>query len=125
MPTTLPIPWATSCPRGSEWIQAFQLLNDDGSNMDISTSTFEFVLRDAATSTGTPAAIITTAMSTALGQITVDTGTATITAVLTPTATKALAAADTYALALWLNPGQPSATALVLGGFYVQPAAAP
>lgn len=120
-----PLPWTTSSPQGSQWSAAFTFENDDESLMDLTGKTFELVLRDAPSSRGAPAAMITSTATTASGGFVIDIPSARVLAVLSPTATGALSANDTYSLALWVDPDLNDASAVVVGGFYVQPVAAP
>lgn len=117
---TLPLPWTTSGPVGSEWIQSF-----DFPTTNISTMTFELVLRTSAQQTGTPAAKISSTAATASGYITVTPSTGTVLAVLSPTATGSLAPGETYALALWSDVGLPTQLVWVRGLFTATPVAAP
>ncbi len=100
---------------GSQWTQGYQLQNDDGTPMDISGFTFEMVIRPSA-SDHTEAALVAvnSTTSNAQGSITVDVDTATLLVVLSPTATTLLGqGANVYAL--WMDPGDSDATALVVG----------
>jgi hypothetical protein len=116
----LPLPWTTSGPVGSQWTQSFGF-----PTTDISTYTWTLVLRSSTRQTGTPAARITSTGATASGYITVDTTARTVLAVLSPTATAALAADETYALALWADPSLSDATTWVRGLFTATAVAAP
>lgn len=116
----LPQPWTTSSPVGSQWQQQFGF-----PTTDISTYTWTLTLRTSAQQTGTPAARITSTGATASGYITVNAAARTVMAVLTPAATAALAADETYALALWADPGLSDATTWVRGLFAATPVAAP
>lgn len=117
---TLPLPWTTSGPAGSQWKQQF-----DFPDTDISTYTWTLVLRTSTKQSGTPIARITSTAATASGYITVNAAAGTVLAVLSPTATAALAPGETYALALWADPGLSDATTWVSGLFTATPVAAP
>jgi len=120
---SFPLPFTTLVPAGSQWTYVFTTAN--GLPASIAGKVFELVLRDAPASTGTPAATVSSTAPTSSGSVTVNTGAVTVTAVLSPTATTALTPGSTYALTLWMDPGDTDATAVVVGLFYVQPAAAP
>lgn len=119
----IPLLWTTSCPASSSWSATFTLLNEDLTPMNITGKTFELVLRTSPRAATVSAQISTT--STGSGQITVNTVTSVIQAVFNASAITALDPGSTYALTLWMDPGLPDAEALVVGSFYVQPAAAP
>lgn len=100
---------------GSQWPRSYQLQNDDGSLIDITGATFEFVIRTDSTDTTTPALVtVSSAAATAQGYITVTVATSTLLVVLSPTAT-ALLGQSAYPYALWMAPGTPAATDLVTG----------
>lgn len=107
----LPVPWTTSCAVGSEWTQRFTF-----PTTDISTYTWELVLRTDATQSGTPAAKITQTAG-ADGYITVDTLNGYVTAVLSPTATAALTPDQTYAISLWSDVDLADQTCWARGAF--------
>jgi hypothetical protein len=117
---TLPLPWTTSGPVGSQWTQSF-----DFPTTDLSTLTFEFVLRTSAQQAGTPAARVSSTGATASGYITVTPSAGTVMVVLSPTATGALTPGQNYALALWADPGLSDATVWVEGIFTAKAVAAP
>jgi hypothetical protein len=117
---TLPLPWTTSSPVGSQWQQQF-----DFPTTNISTYTWEFVLRTSAQQTGTPAAKVTSSGQTSAGYITVNATAGTVLVVLSSTATGTLTPGTTYALALWADPGLSDPTVWVDGFFTARPVAAP
>ncbi|MFK0045523.1 hypothetical protein ACIQU4_15620 [Streptomyces sp. NPDC090741] len=113
----LPLRWRTAVVAGAQWSAAFTLLDDDGTRMDISGKTFEFVIRPNSADATVPPLVVVTATATAQGYLTIDTVTATIQVVLTPAATTLLAT-GCRPFALWMDPGQPDQTCLVEGPFY-------
>lgn len=117
---TLPLPWTTSSPVGSQWQQSFGF-----PTTNLSTYTWTFVLRTNAQQTGTPAARISSTGATSSGYITVNATAGTVLTVLSPTATAALIPGQAYALTLWADPGLSDATAWVTGLFTATAAAAP
>ncbi|WP_329143453.1 hypothetical protein OIU91_05970 [Streptomyces sp. NBC_01456] len=118
----LPLQWSTTTAAGSEWAADFTLLDDDGAPMDIGGKTFEFVIRPTVVDAAMPPLIKVATTATVQGYIAVDTGTATVQVVLTPTAT-ALLGKGSRPFALWMDAGQPSATCLVEGRFNSRPTA--
>lgn len=121
---TLPLVWTTSGPVGNLWDATFQFLNDDDTPMDITTKTFQLVLRTTTRKPGTPAAVINSSGATSQGYITVTTATSTVLCVLTPAATAALTPGSVYDLALIMNPDLPDQEAMVRGLFTASPIAA-
>ncbi|MHA6764699.1 hypothetical protein [Streptacidiphilus sp. PAMC 29251] len=117
---TLPLPWTTSSPVGSQWKQSFGF-----PTTDISTYTWTLTLRTSTRQAGTPITRISSTSATASGYITVDTAARTVMAVLSATATASLAPGETYALALWADPSLSDATTWVRGLFTATPVAAP
>ncbi|MEU8839935.1 hypothetical protein AB0D97_12510 [Streptomyces roseus] len=113
----LPLRWRTATVAGAQWAATFTLLDDDGTPMDISGKTFEFVIRPNAADATMPPLVEVTATATAQGYLTVDTLTATIQVVLTPAATTLLGT-GCRPFALWMDPGQAAQTCLVEGPFY-------
>lgn len=100
---------------GSQWSQAYTFQNADGSLIDLTTKTFEFVVRtDPSELTATTPLIKVTTTSGTQGVITVNTSTATATVTLSPTATAVLAQ-QAYPYSLWMDPGLTDATAWVTG----------
>jgi hypothetical protein len=121
---TLPNQWNTTVAAGSQWAQTFQLQNDDGTPIDTTGWTWEFVIRPATNDTTTPALVQVTTTPTAQGYIATDPATGAVTVVLAPVATSLLGrGARPYTL--WSNPGTPQATAWVEGVFNSQLVAAP
>ncbi|WP_152626477.1 hypothetical protein [Streptacidiphilus carbonis] len=101
---------------GSQWNDdAYELKNDNGSLIDISTAEFEFVIRPNTVDRTQPGMVtVTSTQATAQGYITVTAATSTILVVLSPTAT-ALLAGNAYPYDLWMNPGGPTAMVWVRG----------
>ncbi|MGW3196328.1 hypothetical protein ACWDBD_17415 [Streptomyces sp. NPDC001118] len=121
----MPQLWAANAVSGSQWVTSFTLTNDDGSRMDITGKTFEFVVRASATDTSaTPLAKVTSSSATAQGYITVTTVTSTVQVVLSPTATTGIPATGPWHW-LWMDPGLADQTEVLSGPFYCQFAAAP
>lgn len=110
---------------GSVWDCAYQLYNDDGSLMDITTKSFELSIRPAVTDTApSPILSANSQQATAQGYITINTSTSTVTVVLNSAGTTLLGrGARPYAL--WMNPNLVDATDLVVGTFYSVLAANP
>ncbi|MFB6805471.1 hypothetical protein [Streptomyces sp. NPDC056387] len=113
----LPLRWRTATVAGTQWAATFTLLDDDGTHMNISGKTFEFVIRPTAADATVPPLVKVTATATAQGYLTVDTVAATVQVVLTPAATTLLGT-GCRPFALWMDPGQPDQTCLVEGPFY-------
>lgn len=113
----LPLRWRTATVAGAQWAATFTLRNDDGTHMDISGKTFEFVIRPNAADATVPPLVKVTSTATAQGYLTVDTVSATVQVVLTPAATTLLAT-GCRPFALWMDPGQADQTCLVEGPFY-------
>lgn len=110
---------------GSVWDCAYQLYNDDGTLMDITTKTFELAVRATVTDTSpSPLVSVGSQQATANGYIAVNTGTSTVTVLLSPVAT-ALLGRGARPYGLWMNPGLVDATDLVTGTFYSALAANP
>lgn len=103
---------------GSQWVETYVLQNDDGTLMNITGKTFEFVIRPNASDHTVPALVaVNSTSSTAQGYITVTTASSTVQVVLSPTVTTLLGqGARPYTL--WMDPGLPDATALVAGMFF-------
>lgn len=122
--SALPNQWNASSPAGSQWSQSFQLVNDDGTPVNVTGWTWEFVIRPTVADTASPALVQVTTTVSAQGYITVNTTTATVMVVLNPAATSLLGkGAKPYAL--WSNPGTTTATAWVEGTFNSQLIATP
>jgi hypothetical protein len=120
-----PVPYNTIGYPGSQWAATFQFLNSDGSLMNITGKTFEYVLRISSSISGAPALYISSSASSANGSITITTGTSSILAVITPTGMNTLEPNTIYAATLWMDPGNTDATVMANGSFNVQTAAAP
>jgi hypothetical protein len=99
-------------------VQTYTLQNDDGTPMTITGKTFEFVIRPSTSDTTQPGMVsVNSTTASAQGYITVTATSSTVQVVLSPTATSLLGqSADPYSL--WMDPGQPDATALVTGTFF-------
>lgn len=109
---------------GGQWVQTYTLENDDGTPMNINGKTFEFVVRPSVTDTAEPAKVaVNSTAATAQGYITVTANTSTVQVVLSPTAT-ALLGKSASPYTLWMDPGLPDATALVVGTFFTSLVAA-
>jgi len=120
---SLPNQWNTTAAAGSQWAQAFQLVNDDGTPVNVTGWTWEFVIRPTVNDTASPALVQVTTTVSAQGYITVDTVTATVMVVLNPAAT-ALLGKGARPYTLWSNPGTTQAVAWVDGIFNTQLVAA-
>lgn len=115
----LPNQWNTSGPANSQWIQAFTLQNDDGTPINTTGWTWEFVIRPTVTDKTNPALIQVTTSTTTQGYITADTTTGIVTVVLNPAATTLLGeGARPYTL--WSNPDTSQELAWVTGTFTSQ-----
>lgn len=111
--------WNAQAAAGSQWAQAFQLVNDDGTPVNVTGWTWEFVIRPNVNDAASPAQVQVTTTVNAQGYITVDTVTATVMVVLNPAATTLLGkSAKPYTL--WSNPGTTTALAWVDGIFNTQ-----
>lgn len=119
----LPNQWNAFTPAGSQWIQAFTLQNDDGTPVNVTGWTWEFVIREHVTDATSPALVQVTTTPSSQGYITVDTVTGTVTVVLNPAAT-ALLSKGARPYTLWSNPGTTTALAWVDGTFNSQLVAA-
>lgn len=115
-----PQPYNTIGYLGSQWATTFQFFNSDGSLMNITGKTFEYVLRISTKSTGTPALYVSSVSSTANGSITVTTATSSILVVITPTGMNTLTSPAVYAATLWMDPGLTDATVMANGSFNVE-----
>lgn len=113
----LPLRWRTAVAAGAQWSATFTLLDDDGTPMDISGKTFEFVIRPNAADVTAPPLVTVTTAATAQGYLTVNTVAATVQVVLAPAATTLLGI-GCRPFALWMNPGLPDQTCIVEGPFY-------
>lgn len=109
--------------QGSQWNETFFITNADGTPTNITNKTFEFAIRRAVTDTGTPTLSVTSVPN-ANGQITVTTSNSSVQVTLTPAGTASLLhGGGVYAL--WMDPGLPDATAMVVGTFYCIQVASP
>lgn len=120
---SLPNQWNTTAAAGSQWAQAFQMQNDDGTPVNVTGWTWEFVIRPNVTDTASPARVQVTTAASTQGYITVDTTTATVTVVLSPAATAGFGR-SAQPFTLWSNPGTSQALAWVDGIFNTQLVAA-
>jgi hypothetical protein len=105
----------TTAIAGGQWSWGYTLTNQDGTPVNLSNSTFEFVIRPNIGDVTEPALVSVTTASSGQGQITVNSNTVTVT--LNASAT-ALLGQGQRPYALWQNPGQPSATPWVAGTFF-------
>lgn len=119
----LPNQWNASAAAGSQWSQSFQLVNDDGTPVNVTGWTWEFVIRPSVNDTASPALVQVTTTANSQGYITVNTATATVTVVLNPAATTPLSKGS-RPYTLWSNPGTTTAVAWVDGMFNTQLVAA-
>lgn len=108
--------WKARTAAGAQWVQVFKLTNADGSIVDLTGLTWEFVIRPAVTDAAPTPLVKVTTTGTSQGQIVIDIPTGTITVTLTPSAT-ALLGRDSRAHALWSNPGTTTAVCWVEGSF--------
>jgi hypothetical protein len=108
--------WNTFTAAGSQWVQSFTLKNGDGTLVNLTGMTWEFVIRSNVTDATVPPLVKVTTTATAQGQIAVDIPTATVTVTLTPAATTLLGK-GARPHALWANPGLTTATCWVEGTF--------
>lgn len=123
MPTALPNYYTIVSSQGSEWSATFTLQNDDGTPMNITGKSFEFVARPtAANRSSTPQVKVTDTASTAQGTITVNLAASTV-EVITTAAANTGWSGGVYTL--WMDPGASDATALAQGPYLLQPTAAP
>lgn len=122
----LPNPSSIVAAIGSQFVQNYQIKNPDGTLTNISSSTFEFVVRTdpAVTNASSFVFSVNSSGSTANGVITVNTVSSTVTVTLTPTATNLLTQQQ-YFYTLWQNQGTSTATALVTGTFFALAVAQP
>ena len=122
-------PWGLQMPAGSlqQWTFTLTSPQPGGTVIPypISGATWEYVARISATDTSAPPLIEVTTTASAAGVITV-TSTASLSQVFLavyPAATSALS--GSYSHSLWMNPGTPSALAVVEGILQVIPAPQP
>lgn len=110
---------------GSQFNQTYQMYNDDGTLMNITNKTFEFVIRTDPSQTGitVPVASVNSTTSTASGFITVNTLTSTILVTVAATTMAALTQ-QMYVYTLWMDQNLADATALVNGTMFAELVAA-
>lgn len=100
---------------GSQWATGYTFYNDDDTLMDLTAKTFEFVVRPNTGDQTEPAQIaVNSTTATSQGYITVTLATSSILVVLSPTATSLLGQSS-RPYALWMDPGDTDATAVVVG----------
>ena len=97
------------------------MFNDNGTLMNITNKTFEFVIRTdpIQTSVSTPVASVSSVSSTASGFITVNTGTSTVLVTVSPSAMSNLTQQG-YVYTLWMDQNLPDAAALVSGTLFAE-----
>lgn len=117
MPAALPQQHAIIAPAGAQWVESYQLFDDNGALAAITGKSFGFVIRPSTSDTTEPAMVaVNSTASNGQGYITVTTSTSTVQVVLSPTATQLLGAgARPYAL--WMDNGQVDATIWLSGIF--------
>lgn len=120
----LPNNYTVVVAANSQWSLSFTIQNDDGTLADITNKTFEFVVRDRLNRAGKVLFAVNSTASTAYGTITVDTLTATVQVILSPTATGSIPEGG-GPYTLWMDQNLSDATALVTGTFYANPVANP
>lgn len=109
--------WNSTSSAGSVWRSRFAFTNkDDGTRIDLTGLTWEFVVRRSPTETGQPLISVTTTPG-AQGSIVVDLATSTLTVTLTPAATGPLGKGD-YWLALWSDPTDTSGRLCWVNGIF-------
>lgn len=104
---------------GSQLNQTYQFYNDDGTLMDITNKTFEFVIRTDPSQTGitVPVVSVNSTSSTASGFITVTTSTSTLLVTVSASAMASLSQ-QMYVYTLWMDQNLADATALVNGSLF-------
>jgi hypothetical protein len=114
----LPIQVNAIAAAGGEWDTTYALENDDGTVMNITGKSFEFVIRPTVTDATEPALVSVSSVSaSAQGFMTVNVAAGTVLVVLNPAATSLLGqGARPYTL--WMDPGLTDATPLVAGTFF-------
>jgi hypothetical protein len=115
--------WNTSAPSGSQWVQAFQPANDDGTLIDITDLDWEFAIRQSVTDASPTPLVKVTPVPSSQGYIAVTLATSTVLVVLSPAATSLLGK-GARPFALWSNPNTTTATTWVDGVFNTQLVAA-
>lgn len=122
----LPVIWNTTITPGAEWPVTIACRDNDEAPMALDTKTLELVIRPSVTdATQPPLVKVTSTGATAQGSVTVDTTASTVAAVVQPAGTALLTGGGPWAYALWMNPGQADATALLTGTLTPTPAPAP
>jgi hypothetical protein len=109
---------------GSQWQQTFTLTNPDGTPINLTGLTWEFVIRPTVQDAAVPPLVSVTTTPTSQGSITVTPLTGIVTVTLTPAATTLLGKGQ-RPHALWSNPGTPTAITWVAGNFTTQLVANP
>jgi hypothetical protein len=123
--TTFPLPYTAQAYPGAQWTATFQFFQSDGQTlMDISTSTFQAVVRTSTENTGTPLFSVSSLAPTSYGSIVITTSTSSILVTFTPTATALLPPSESYAITFWTNPDTATATVFASGSLYAMPIAA-
>lgn len=119
----LPNYYTVISSQGSLWSAVFTLQNDDGTPMDITGKSFEFVARPAVTNRSTPPKVqVSNTASTVQGTITVNLVASTVEVIVTASANTGWTGG---VYTLWMDPGLPDATALAQGPYLLQPTATP
>lgn len=119
------LPFTGQAYAGSQWQVTFQFFQSDGQTlMDISTLSFQCVVRTSPENTGAALFSVVSGSSSSYGSITVTTGTSTILVTLTPTAIALLGAGESYSITFWSNPDTATANVFANGSLYVVPVAA-
>jgi hypothetical protein len=103
--------------QNSQFPISVQLQNDDGTLMDITGKTFEFVVRTKIDNESTTPLIRVGQTPNAQGYITVNTTTSTVQVVVYATANTSAGGYYT----LWMDPNLSDQTALVQGPYNIQP----
>lgn len=106
---------------GSQINQTYQLINDDGTLMNITNKTFEFVIRSDPSQANavTPLVSVNSTTSTSAGFITVTTLTSTLLVSVSASAMAGLTQQQYY-YTLWMDQGLADATALVNGTLFAE-----
>lgn len=114
----LPNQLQANAAAGSQWVQSYTLLNDDGTATNLAGKVFEFVIRPTVNDTTEPAMVaVNSTAANAQGYITVTAASSTVQVVLSPTATTLLGQ-GTRPYTLWMDNGLSDQTALVVGTFF-------
>lgn len=120
----LPNNYTAVASSGSSWSVTFTVQNEDGTPVDITNKTFEFVVRNRLTTVGTVLFSVSSTATNQYGGIVVNVETASVQVVLTPTATTSVPEGG-GPYTLWMDPNLSDATALVTGMFYTNLVAEP